>query len=199
MSASAEAKLPHNATFARLGKKVWFTLEHSQRARGNGDALDEVLTRIKDQNDQIAQMGLSWMGAGKFDDRRSWNEGQWIAFLRTWQINIRALTDNATNEEKKLSKSYELYWTFYAALPNLPEGDIPEGVTMATISEKVEELLAEFEERLGDPLVQCNKCMKCALGKKMMRCSRCQSAFYCDRECQRKDWKQHKKGCKESG
>lgn len=26
-------------------------------------------------------------------------------------------------------------------------------------------------------------------------CSGCQTAYYCSRECQRKDWKSHKKMC----
>ena len=31
--------------------------------------------------------------------------------------------------------------------------------------------------------------------KKMMVCGQCRQAYYCSRECQKKDWKQHKKSC----
>lgn len=51
--------------------------------------------------------------------------------------------------------------------------------------------------------VQSDKSDECAVcGKKqymvgrLMKCSRCQSRYYCSRECQKKDWKMHKKTCK---
>ena len=198
MSASDQAKFPHNPTFVRLGKKVWFTLEHSQRARGVDEALDEGLSRAKEENDEIAQLGLAWMGVGKFDERRVWSDDQWVAFLRTWKHKAGyVFMEGATDEEKRLCNSYTIYWTFYACLPKLPKGDYPDGFDMVKAEEKVEGLLAEFEDRLGDPLLQCRRCKKCALGKKLMRCSRCQSSFYCSRECQRKDWTRHKKVCKQ--
>ena len=31
--------------------------------------------------------------------------------------------------------------------------------------------------------------------RKMMVCGQCRQAYYCSRECQKKDWKQHKKSC----
>mmetsp|Transcript_1462 Transcript_1462/g.3072 ORF Transcript_1462/g.3072 Transcript_1462/m.3072 type:complete len:200 (-) Transcript_1462:23-622(-) len=199
MSASDQAKIPHNPTFVRLGKKVWFTLEHSQRARGVDEVLDEGLSRAKAENDDIAQFGLAWMGVGDFDDRRTWNDNQWIAFLRTWQHKANyVFMGAATDEEKKLCNSYTMYFTFYAALPELPGGYCPDGFDMAMAKDKVESLLDEFEDCLGDPLLQCNQCKKCALGKKLMRCTRCQSAVYCCRECQKKDWKRHKKVCKQN-
>ena len=66
MSVGDEAKRPHNETFVRLGRSVWFTLEHSQRARGAGSQLDEGLSHAKKENDEISRMGLSWMGVGDF-------------------------------------------------------------------------------------------------------------------------------------
>ena len=32
-------------------------------------------------------------------------------------------------------------------------------------------------------------------GKKLMKCSRCCAAFYCDLNCQKSDWKEHKTKC----
>ena len=40
-------------------------------------------------------------------------------------------------------------------------------------------------------------CFTCSsTDKKIFTCSICQVAAYCDRECQKKDWKEHKKICK---
>ena len=39
----------------------------------------------------------------------------------------------------------------------------------------------------------CNVCKKKG---KMKKCSRCRSTYYCSRECQVKDWEEHKKVCK---
>ena len=197
-AASDQAKLPHNATCVHLFKRVWFTLEHSNRARGNGKELDERLSYTKRQNDEIAQICLGWMGVGKFDDRRTWNEGQWIAFLRTWQhTSGQVFAEGATAEEQRLVNAFTIYFTFYANLPEttaLPD-DAPDGFDMSTAEKKAKNYLAEFEGRLGDPLAQCNKCKNCALGKKMMRCSQCHLALYCTKDCQRQDWRVHKKVC----
>eukprot|EP00747_Dinoflagellata_sp_TGD_P060722 gnl/TRDRNA2_/TRDRNA2_152158_c0_seq1.p1 gnl/TRDRNA2_/TRDRNA2_152158_c0~~gnl/TRDRNA2_/TRDRNA2_152158_c0_seq1.p1 ORF type:complete len:246 (+),score=87.09 gnl/TRDRNA2_/TRDRNA2_152158_c0_seq1:588-1325(+) len=40
-------------------------------------------------------------------------------------------------------------------------------------------------------------CYNCELGivRRPLRCSRCQEAHYCSQECQREDWKRHKKEC----
>ncbi|KAJ7193918.1 hypothetical protein GGX14DRAFT_405079 [Mycena pura] len=45
-------------------------------------------------------------------------------------------------------------------------------------------------------------CQQCAKpppdGTDLKKCSQCQSVFYCSKECQREDWKCHKKACKPS-
>ena len=41
----------------------------------------------------------------------------------------------------------------------------------------------------------CSSCGKTHDGPRMLRCSRCLSAYYCDVNCQRKDWLSHKKMC----
>ena len=42
-------------------------------------------------------------------------------------------------------------------------------------------------------------CRRCNLsrvdGRSLMQCSRCKNAYYCSRECQVSDWKQHKSEC----
>ena len=35
------------------------------------------------------------------------------------------------------------------------------------------------------------------VGRKIMSCSRCKSIYYCSRQCQKDDWKRHKKECKD--
>lgn len=39
------------------------------------------------------------------------------------------------------------------------------------------------------------QCMKCGSSAKTKKCSHCHFAHYCSRECQTKDWHQHKKEC----
>ena len=202
-SSSEEAKRPYNSTFVRLGRATWFTLEHSNRARGNHDDLDKRLAQAKQMNDQLAELRLGWIGVddGKFDRLRDWNDKQWIDFLRTWKISAAQTFlegGGATKEESELVQAFSEYWEFYAALPGRASGpNIPEGYTMKMAQEKLEKQLAEFEERNGDALIQCNKCRKCALGQKLKRCTACQNAHYCSVDCQRKDWKKHKVYCKQ--
>jgi len=53
-------------------------------------------------------------------------------------------------------------------------------------------------ERTGGPGAQvCGGCRKdcSSLSKPLKRCTRCGEARYCSRECQKADWKQHKKVC----
>lgn len=38
-------------------------------------------------------------------------------------------------------------------------------------------------------------CYTCKEPKKLLRCARCCSIFYCSRECSKKDWKRHKNEC----
>ena len=39
----------------------------------------------------------------------------------------------------------------------------------------------------------CHWCSGVGLG--LMRCTRCEEAFYCNPKCQKSDWKRHKKWC----
>ena len=54
-------------------------------------------------------------------------------------------------------------------------------------------------EILGEELVRgdCICCANCAVKKiHLNRCARCKSVFYCSRECQKKNWRSHKKVCR---
>jgi hypothetical protein len=39
-------------------------------------------------------------------------------------------------------------------------------------------------------------CGRCGMQGKLKMCSTCKKAFYCSKECQQADWKEHKKMCK---
>jgi hypothetical protein len=56
-----------------------------------------------------------------------------------------------------------------------------------------------LEETLDSPIEPSNQCHFCESKQtgdtKLLQCSACKMVRYCDRECQRKDWKFHKKGC----
>ncbi|KAF1912124.1 hypothetical protein BDU57DRAFT_523498 [Ampelomyces quisqualis] len=38
-------------------------------------------------------------------------------------------------------------------------------------------------------------CSTCSGGPAKRRCSRCKAAYYCDRNCQKSDWKTHRNAC----
>ena len=38
-------------------------------------------------------------------------------------------------------------------------------------------------------------CTTCSKAKNLRRCKRCKNVSYCSRECQKKDWDDHKKYC----
>jgi len=60
--------------------------------------------------------------------------------------------------------------------------------------------IPESNTRFSGNLATCNACGQVE-GKKgqWKRCSRCEVAKYCGRECQMQDWKKHKKQCKDHG
>jgi len=40
-------------------------------------------------------------------------------------------------------------------------------------------------------IAKCEKCQKEA----ELKCSKCRTAYYCDKKCQKEDWPEHKKNC----
>mmetsp|Transcript_5066 Transcript_5066/g.12084 ORF Transcript_5066/g.12084 Transcript_5066/m.12084 type:complete len:485 (+) Transcript_5066:75-1529(+) len=55
------------------------------------------------------------------------------------------------------------------------------------------------EHKCGDGNKMCRKCGKSdsseSFQESLMKCGRCHQAYYCNRECQKADWKDHKKTC----
>jgi hypothetical protein len=58
-----------------------------------------------------------------------------------------------------------------------------------------------IRDPFNSPITPQNRCHFCDYkppprdSKKLLRCSACKAVKYCDRDCQSKDWKFHKKGC----
>jgi hypothetical protein len=157
------------------------------------------LAQLDAQLQQMAAQGMSWMAVGELQHQSDWSESQWVAFLRMWKQYAGQLfmRDESTNpeEEKNLYNAYLIHWTYYACLPERPEG-APEELTTEATSNRVDAMLESFEDRLGDPLQQCAVCGKCAVGRKMSRCGQCKQVFYCGQPCQKEDWRQgHKRTC----
>lgn len=193
-AAKDEAQAPYTKTFARLGRSVWLTLESSYRADDS---------RAADLEKRLAEVGGQVrMAIGDCSERQNWSDEQWRAFLRCWRNYNSIVFDEAstTDDEKGLLRIFDLYYVFYACLPNRPKGK--EGAppkegfeTIQQVGKKVDRALGGFAERLGDPVEPCRVCGKCALGTKLKRCTRCKQAFYCSQTCQKKDWRQHKRRC----
>ncbi|KAF7529978.1 hypothetical protein PCG10_004953 [Penicillium crustosum] len=61
--------------------------------------------------------------------------------------------------------------------------------------------LSSASDAIGQDLNGCQVCGKDedANGSALMNCSRCHKAKYCSRDCQKVDWKKHKKVCKADG
>ena len=70
----------------------------------------------------------------------------------------------------------------------IPKEDLSEFLTHLT-PEIMEEFVERIEKEQG-----CESCGKKSVSLK--KCSRCKKVKYCSVECQTKDWKSHKIGCK---
>lgn len=188
-----------DASFADLGRRTWFTLEHSLLSdpTRSGDA-KERMKNIGDQTDQLAKMGIPWMAAGKWADRRTWKQSHWITFWRTWKpYVVLPFLEIVNDQEKKLLKCSENLVVSYAHRINSPHDDANAGNTWDDAVAELDAVLSDFSSNpfLGDPMASCGACETYARGFKMKRCSRCQKAHYCSIECQKRAWKQHKKDC----
>ena len=194
-----------DTTCARLARATWFTLESSARsdaARNASRDFEAQLASVGQPSDAVAAMGLSWMGSPPWSSRATWPTSGWISATRSFGPWAKAAFSPMNDEEKKLLIEFMNYRAWYANAQDTPPHQ-PENVGDDMTAEKqvqiVDGLLTMFEERFGNPLAPCTKCDKRAIGKKMPRCSRCRpvlEVYYCSVECQRANYKKHKKACK---
>ena len=99
--------------------------------------------------------------------------------------------------EKPLSTEERLREAWIQEAPK-----VKEQYDMAIISEIVrigyEEMVKNDPSRIPSklPSVECNACLQKKSLIMMHKCGRCMRIFYCNTECQRKDWPVHKQMCK---
>jgi len=74
-------------------------------------------------------------------------------------------------------------------LPLLTPDQIKERVKLR--GDGLEPSFLEWENKQGDRI--CQQCHRIAAG--LLRCSRCGDVYYCNRACQKRDWKKHKLLC----
>ena len=84
----------------------------------------------------------------------------------------------------------------YMTSPDLIER-VKERLSSPNLMESIRETLisspfAECLDKNGDLTRYCRAC-----GKKddVKKCSKCKKVSYCGKECQKKDWKDHKRSC----
>jgi hypothetical protein len=89
-------------------------------------------------------------------------------------------------------------------LCNNPECDHKAKQGAMNVADQLQELWAKLQA--ANDIKQCLACKKMDLtdsenenGPKLLRCSRCQNVWFCNKECQRLAWKKHKKDCQPVG
>ena len=186
-STSSSSARKEQSTLVRLGRGVWFTLESSARASRNSTW--EAL---------LADAPHDWK------TRQAWTDQAWIDFwtihgLETAaQVFLENAGDVNVEQERELLNALGVYLNFYQALPGVPETTAVanNGETIKSAAKRVDALLGSLQDRLGDPVMPCKVCGKCARGFPLKRCSRCKQAYYCSQDCQKVNWPSHKRACK---
>jgi len=163
-AAKEQAQEPFKSTFVRLGRDTWFTLENSLRADDErASDLEQRLQAVGKQVQSTLKMGIPWMKLGDWEQRRTWTDDEWVAFLRTWKHHGGVVFDDAflTEQEEKLMNAFTVYWTFYACVPERPEG-VPADLTMEMAGQQVDALLEKFHDRLdtSNNAPSCSTCGK---------------------------------------
>ncbi len=99
---------------------------------------------------------------------------------------------------------------FYEALDTPKASGIGDKVP-TEIKSKMKSILADLKEKgiknpegvSGNTVFQSphafkespQKCNSCGKSENLLRCTRCEEAYYCGRECQKQDWRDHKHSC----
>ena len=121
----------------------------------------------------------------------------WSNLMENGKIQVR-LCNNKTLEHKN-----KKYYTLVVQPTNKDElrldplllslGMMVDGYGMIFLSEKNRDTTYEYLLK-HKKKVKCDGCNKQST-EKMKLCSGCERVRYCDAECQKKDWKEHKKVC----
>ena len=54
---------------------------------------------------------------------------------------------------------------------------------------------ADADDVKEGTLEEVHRCEECGVAGATLHCAQCQSCFYCSKDCQRKNWKMHKRVC----
>jgi hypothetical protein len=78
--------------------------------------------------------------------------------------------------------------------------EVAKHVTAKVPCDCLDDIVADLEKKTHHGRKELAECCYChkkgSMGKKIMRCSRCQQVQYCGVECQTKDWPTHKSLCR---
>ena len=176
---------PNPQTLVQLGRAVWFTLVSAQRA-----------TAVPHLEERLASLADGEIR------RHRWSDQEWLQFLlNSWEQEAKELfSSSGEADESELIELFQTYLNHYQQLTAADNKEHADTVTMfTTVQQKLQDSLSRFHQKLGDPLRMCQVCGQGALGRRLLRCSRCKRAFYCSVDCQKQDWPRHKATCTNTG
>ena len=199
---TASAGKPSPATFARLTRYTFCTIESSFKRRTNPQAWRKLETML-----------LKGLTPNLFQ-RAFWSDEEWLKFnvvpaLRTvmnkskYDMPALGVPLMVVSEYEEISQPesdlYEAYMAYKELYEKITYGESYENEdkdACAAQAKVVDRLLGQFQASLGDPVAVCAQCHQHALGRPLKRCSRCKQVAYCSTTCQKQHWKAaHKAVC----